>query len=182
MKQLAREIRDEFLESSGMKSIADVANRAVLRLLSDYCSKMRKDAKKFRDRERMEKWAHAQQALDYLSSHTPTPSNDETIEKLVHEFARRANLAGAATYATREIDAEDENYEVSVVTAARILGISRREINRWENPDGKHPCPVPGYDKKLRLKEAAFRGWAPNYTVWKDMNKKERKGKGKPRR
>ena len=182
VKQLAREIRDEFLESSGMKSIADVANRAVLRLLSDYCSKMRKDAKKFRDRERMEKWAHAQQALDYLSSHTPTPSNDETIEKLVHEFARRANLAGAATYATREIDAEDENYEVSVVTAARILGKSRREINRWENPDGKHPCPVPGYDKKLRLKEAAFRGWAPNYTVWKDMNKKERKGKGKPRR
>lgn len=181
VKQVARELRDEFLESSGMKSIADVANRAVLRLLSDYCSMMRKDAKKFRDRERMEKWAHAQQALDYLSSHAPTPSNDEVIERLVHEFARRANLAGAATYATREIDAEDENYEVSVVMAARILGISRKTVARWENPDGRNKCPVPGYDKKLRLKEAAFMGWAPTYTHWKQLNKKERKGKGSPR-
>lgn len=176
VKQVAREIRDEFLESTGLKSIADVANRAVLRLLGDYCTKMRKDAKQLRDRERMEKWSHAQQALAYLSSHTPTPSNDATIEKLVHEFARRANLAGAATYATREIDAEDETYEVSVTMAARILGVNRKTIERWEEPDGKHLCPVPGYSKKLRRKEAAFMKWKPNYTVWKDMNKKERKG------
>lgn len=181
VKQVAREIRDEFLESSGMKSIADVANRAVLRLLGDYCSKMRKDAKKFRDRERMEKWAHAQQALAYLSSHTPTPSNDETIEKLVREFSRRANLAGAATYASREFEAEDEKYEVSVTMAARILGINRKEIQRWENPDGKHPCPVSGYDKKLRRKEDAFLSWSPKYTYWKKSNKKERKGMGRPR-
>ena len=179
VKKVAREIRDEFLESTGLKSIADVANRAVLRLLGDYCSKMRKDAKKFRDRELMEKWAHAQQAVDYLASHSPIPSNDETIEKLVREFSRRANLAGAATYATREFEAEDDTYEVSVLMASRMLGISRKTIERWENPDGKHPCPVPGYDKKLRHKEAAFKGWVPNYTFWKEQNRKSRKGKSR---
>lgn len=154
----------------------DADSGGLLRLLGDYCTKMRKDAKQLRDRERMEKWSHAQQALAYLSSHTPTPSNDATIEKLVHEFARRANLAGAATYATREIGAEDETYEVSVTRAAQILRVNRKEIQRWENPDGKHPCPVPGYAKKLRRKEAAFMGWATKYTYWKELNKKERKG------
>ncbi len=184
VKQTAREFRDYFLEQTGLKSVVDVANhtnRTVLRLLGDYCAKMRKDAKQFRDRERMEKWSHAQQALDHLSSHAPSPSNDAAIEAHVREFARRADLAGAATYAAREIDAEDETYEVSVTMAARILRINRKEIQRWENPDGKHPCPIPDYDKKLRRKEAAFMGWAPKYTVWKEMNKKERTGRKKTR-
>jgi len=177
VKQAFREIRDEILASTGLQSIADVANRSVLRLLGDYCTKMRKDAKQHRDRERIEKWTHAQQALTYLSSHTPIPSNDAAIETHVREFARRADLAGAATYAVREIDAEDETYEVPVSMAARILGVNRREIHRWENPDGKHPCPVPGYDKKLRRKEAAFMGWSHKYTIWKEQNRRERNGK-----
>lgn len=177
VKQAFREIRDEILASTGLQSIADVANRSVLRLLGDYCTKMRKDAKQHRDRERIEKWTHAQQALTYLSSHTPIPSNDAAIETHVREFARRADLAGAATYAVREIDAEDETYEVPVSMAARILGVNRREIHRWENPDGKHPCPVPGYDKKLRRKEAAFMGWSHKYTMWKEQNRRERNGK-----
>ena len=177
VKQVAREIRDDFLEGTGLKSIADIANRAILRLLSDYCGKMRKDAKTYRNRELMEKWSHAQQTLDYLGSHQPTPGNDSIIEKLVREFAARANAAGAATYATREIDAEDDNYEVSVTMAARILGISRKTVERWEEPDGKHPCPVSGYSRKLRLKETAFMGWTPRYTVWKSLNAKERKGR-----
>lgn len=179
VKRVARKLRDDFLERTNLKSIADVTSHTMIRLLDGYCSKMRKYAKTDRNRETAADWTYAKQALIHLTSLKPIPENDQKIEKLVHDFAERANRAGADTYNDHFVDGEDDKYEVSVTKAAKILNVTRRAIQRWEEINGEHPCPVPGYDKKLRLKEEAFMGWVPQYTMWKSMNKKARKGKSR---
>lgn len=182
VKRVARRICNQFLERTKLKPISDIANHTMRTLLEIYSSKMRKNAKTYRNIATAAKWTYARQKLIFLSSLKPIPENDQKIERLVHEFAELANLAGANSYNDLLIDGEDVKYEVPIAMAAKILGVNRKTIERWEKPNSDHPCPVPSYDKKLRLKNEAFMGWVPHYQYWKKTNKNDCKGRSKIRR
>ena len=167
-----RSIWSDFISASGLETMSAMLGRSVIRLLAVYTAKMRMEAEKYMDRELIEKWTLARQTLVHLRQTPPGRDTDRQIEELVREFSDRANAAGAAALAWRAVSEEDRNFEVSVKKAAAMLGVTPKTIYRWEN--GETPCPVPNYSRKLRLKEAAFRSWAPNYTFWRDLNEKSR--------